>query len=417
MNERTQAKAPTNTIGAQIPMRAVQPQQAVPECAVERLDISVQLASASQLGHNLGAIGIIGSAPSPFIQCHENLQTQSEPENFQRQDDPEEEKEDKLQTKPDVPSVGLEGGQVPATIESAIHRARGGGRSLDDAVQEQMSGTLGHDFSNVRVHSDTEADALNKKLSAKAFTTGQDIFFRHGTYDPASSSGRKLIGHELTHVLQQSSGQVSRGGSGMMVRPANDLFEQEADSVARNLQASHIETSLNRLTTQENQVAQRDCWEMDDQTSASFVEGGMDGHIFRPDQIYWRMQPTRDLYNGQYFAPVIDNLPDVWKIAEDQVVTAEERSQLAVKYGWVQEWKFLVLYKVEPNNPKERPYGGIAREQPRDERMAYSGGAYQAVFPRDRTAEILAIVPVYEVGAEETRAQPQLLANYAQGGA
>jgi hypothetical protein len=75
---------------------------------------------------------------------------------------------------------------------------------------------------------------LNQQLSAKAFTTGQDIFFRQGAYDPGSGNGRELIAHELTHVVQQSTGAVSGGGGGTMhVNPPGDSFEQEADAMAR----------------------------------------------------------------------------------------------------------------------------------------------------------------------------------------
>jgi hypothetical protein len=79
------------------------------------------------------------------------------------------------------------------------------------------------------VHTDAGADKLNKQLSAKAFTTGSDIFFKRGAYEPGSSGGRELIAHELSHVVQQDTGQVSGGGSGMTVRPAGDSFEQVAE--------------------------------------------------------------------------------------------------------------------------------------------------------------------------------------------
>ena len=118
-----------------------------------------------------------------------------------------------------------------ATVER-INRARGSGHSLDNVVQEQMSASMGRDFSGVQVHTSPEADDLNRQLSAKAFTTGQDIFFRQGAYEPGSGSGRELITHELTHVVQQSSGLVGDGGR-MTVRPAGDAYEQEADAAAK----------------------------------------------------------------------------------------------------------------------------------------------------------------------------------------
>jgi len=114
-----------------------------------------------------------------------------------------------------------------------INQARGGGHSLDSTVQAQMSTAMGHDFSDVRVHTSAESDTLNQELNAKAFTTGRDIFFRQGEYDPGSSSGRELIGHELTHVVQQSTGRVGGSADGMTVNAPNDVYEQEADAIAR----------------------------------------------------------------------------------------------------------------------------------------------------------------------------------------
>jgi hypothetical protein len=67
-----------------------------------------------------------------------------------------------------------------------------------------MERAFGADFSSVKVHTDAEADTLNQELNARAFTTGQDIFFRQGEYSPGSGSGQKLIAHELTHVVQQN---------------------------------------------------------------------------------------------------------------------------------------------------------------------------------------------------------------------
>jgi len=68
-----------------------------------------------------------------------------------------------------------------------------------------MESTLHADFSRVRVHTDTEADALNRALHARAFTTGRDIFFGRHEYNPATSDGRELLAHELTHVVQQTT--------------------------------------------------------------------------------------------------------------------------------------------------------------------------------------------------------------------
>jgi hypothetical protein len=89
-----------------------------------------------------------------------------------------------------------------------INRARGGGQALDTSVQAKMGESMGADFSGVRVHTGSESHQLNEQLNAKAFTTGSDIFFRNGAYSPQSSGGQELLAHELTHVVQQSTGAV-----------------------------------------------------------------------------------------------------------------------------------------------------------------------------------------------------------------
>jgi hypothetical protein len=135
-------------------------------------------------------------------------------------------------------------GAVPGEVERALEGARGGGHALDRQVQAQMGDALGADFSNVRVHANAEADGLNRTLQARAFTLGQDIYFRQGEYAPGSSTGRELLAHELTHVVQQNAGAVQpktqddgpAAGPGwqtkLSVSQPGDPYEQEADRVA-----------------------------------------------------------------------------------------------------------------------------------------------------------------------------------------
>ncbi|WOD37086.1 DUF4157 domain-containing protein [Nodosilinea sp. E11] len=95
-------------------------------------------------------------------------------------------------------------GTASPDLETSIHRARGLGQPLAPSLQQQMGQAMGADFSSVRVHTDTQADQLNRSIQAKAFTTGQDVFFRQGAYQPGSQGGQELIAHELTHVVQQN---------------------------------------------------------------------------------------------------------------------------------------------------------------------------------------------------------------------
>ena len=101
------------------------------------------------------------------------------------------------------------GGEASTDLESSIQSARGGGQSLEPSLQVKMGQAMGADFSGVKVHTDSESDQLNQSIQAKAFTTGQDVFFRQGAYDPSSKSGQELIAHELTHVVQQGSGAIT----------------------------------------------------------------------------------------------------------------------------------------------------------------------------------------------------------------
>ena len=102
--------------------------------------------------------------------------------------------------------------EVNPEVETAIERQRSTGHGLDKQVQGQMESAFGVDFSSVRVHTGTEADSLNQVLQARAFTTGRDIFFRRGEYNPGSYQGKELLAHELTHVVQQTGGVQNKLG-------------------------------------------------------------------------------------------------------------------------------------------------------------------------------------------------------------
>jgi hypothetical protein len=137
-----------------------------------------------------------------------------------------------------------------------INHERGGGQALDGNVQTKMSESTGQDFSNVKVHTGPESHALNEQLSAKAFTTGSDIFFREGAYDPGSSGGQELLAHELTHVMQQRSGSVGSSDGGMKVNAPGDSYEQEADSVAKSVMAGGAAPEVQRQATEEEEEVQ-----------------------------------------------------------------------------------------------------------------------------------------------------------------
>ncbi len=116
------------------------------------------------------------------------------------------EEEDELQMKPLVQrSEHIEGAEASADVEGSINRARGSGQQLPNQLRRKMENAMGADFSGVKIHTDGKADVLNRSLNARAFTTGSDIFFKKGEYNPDSTEGQTLIAHESTHVVQQGA--------------------------------------------------------------------------------------------------------------------------------------------------------------------------------------------------------------------
>jgi hypothetical protein len=127
-------------------------------------------------------------------------------------------------------------GPLDPEIAADIKSEKGGGSALDDNTKSDMEGHLGADLSGVRVHTGSQADNLNRSVRAEAFTTGNDVFFKSGKYSPESSDGRGLLAHELTHVVQQRSGDV--GGSESRVSSPDDAHEVEAKSVGAAVASS-----------------------------------------------------------------------------------------------------------------------------------------------------------------------------------
>lgn len=97
---------------------------------------------------------------------------------------------------------GHSAGQVDLAPASVGRIPASSGRPLDPVFRQDMEQRFGHDFSQVRIHADSNADQRTRLQQAHAVTLGNDIFFRHGAYLPETSDGRWLVAHELTHVVQ-----------------------------------------------------------------------------------------------------------------------------------------------------------------------------------------------------------------------
>lgn len=125
--------------------------------------------------------------------------------------------EEEMQMKPEIQKMGeeeeemqmkSEGGnssQATPTLSNQIEQSKGGGNALYRGTQAEMESAFGADFSNVRIHTGQESVQMNQSLNAQAFTHGNNVYFNEGKYNPDTSSGKHLLAHELTHVVQQGA--------------------------------------------------------------------------------------------------------------------------------------------------------------------------------------------------------------------
>ncbi|MCF3607026.1 DUF4157 domain-containing protein [Planktothrix agardhii 1033] len=132
-------------------------------------------------------------------------------------------------------------------VETAIQRSLGQGQPLPTPVREPMENAFGFDFAQVRIHHDTEGDRLSRSLNARAFTTGSDVFFRQGNYEPESPSGKRLLAHELTHVVQQSS------ESPLLSRTVQRVSEEVPYFVQREAEDSSESSDTNENPTKSDE--------------------------------------------------------------------------------------------------------------------------------------------------------------------
>lgn len=102
------------------------------------------------------------------------------------------------------------------------------GKPLDSTLQQDMGQRFGHDFSNVRVHTDAEAAASARAVNALAYTVGNRVVFGQGSADTSSTDGRHRLAHELVHVLQQAKHPVDP----RTTEPADSHAEREAHDIA-----------------------------------------------------------------------------------------------------------------------------------------------------------------------------------------
>jgi len=111
----------------------------------------------------------------------------------------------------------------------ALRTSEQGGEPLPKAVRDFFEPCFGYDFSRVRVHTD---DPAARAVQARAYTLGQNIVFARGEYVPGTAEGKRLLAHELAHVVQSDSPASRAGSAALAIVPPDDASEKQADAVA-----------------------------------------------------------------------------------------------------------------------------------------------------------------------------------------
>jgi hypothetical protein len=223
---------------------------------------------------------------------------------------------ERLQTKR-VGSGDLGQTTLPPVVHDVL---RTSGQPLDPATRSLMEPRLGHSFSDVRVHADSRAGESAAAVGAHAYTVGSDIVFGAGQYAPSSADGRRLIAHELAHVVQQ-------------------VGPNETTAIQPALEIGAVDAPEEREA---------------DRAAIQVVDGGRADIAARPSAAALRRQPdepTRAQIKRVEWLDELARWPheahDAWPRLSDQ-----ERTMVGIKmamnYGAHFAQQFLAATKVRP---------------------------------------------------------------------
>src|SRR5215210_5565404 len=125
-------------------------------------------------------------------------------------------------------------GEAPQLVKNHLTNL-GSGHHLPEPIRAFFEPRFGDDFSQVRVHTDSSAAESARAINARAFTVGRDVVFGAGQYTPETVEGKKLLAHELAHVVQQQKGGVGSLQPHLAVSSIRDFYETEAGRVAERV--------------------------------------------------------------------------------------------------------------------------------------------------------------------------------------
>ncbi|GAA0879197.1 hypothetical protein GCM10009119_21650 [Algoriphagus jejuensis] len=163
----------------------------------------------------------------------------------------EDEDESTIMAKHGLPSQP----EVSPATASQLYASKGSGDPLPKTAKSEMERGFGTDFSNVRIHTGPSAANLSKNLGAQAFTHGSDIYFNSGKFEPQSYGGKKLLAHELTHVVQQRQDVQSKSIQRVALADFNSRYPGLVDEILDT--SSDIDDFLGELNYSHSSVRHR----------------------------------------------------------------------------------------------------------------------------------------------------------------
>lgn len=136
-------------------------------------------------------------------------------------------------------------------LDSYVGSLKSSGQPMPDNSRHFFESRFGHDFSKVRLHTDSVAAKSAQSINALAYTSGNNIVFNSGQYSPESNSGKKLIAHELKHVVQQQNSK--QGGTTINRQPVNTPYNKAlVEQSKRRLKV--LQPRLDYLKSRETQI-------------------------------------------------------------------------------------------------------------------------------------------------------------------
>ena len=194
------------------------------------------------------------------------------------------------QVSPYIQAKGNGAGTVSDAVSGRIQSNLGGGSSLQSGTKSFMESRFGTDFSDVKIHNSDESAQLSRSLNAKAFTVNNNIFFNSSQYQPETDSGKHLLAHELTHVVQQSPNKSS---GGLVQRFESEEHQFLGDTATGKATYNLGTTDKFELTHGDILALSGDVFMPEDLFKLAAIPGDKGTKVDTRDEILWALQDPR----------------------------------------------------------------------------------------------------------------------------